>query len=418
MTQRPFDARQALLSDHDAPAGAWRTVSLVTAMREFISRDPDGVIPNAVPHCATLTLCAEELTARGLDANSLVRYGLGAQLVASVLGPYIARLLHPSMTFEGPRTLAEARASEWQDLLDSLMRLDDLDPAAVEPTSAGLRAPLEAIIPSVLLWSQNASLASLISLQAPTLDWIRNQELVETEEAILQPYQWMIDRFSITSLTDWTESSLHLEYRWSKGDGVAPCPLEVMTDRRVAPAELDQEIARRTMAPSGSSVPQLTASLASRMQDQACTLLKDRKFEAAATLFEFAVSENPNDPSAQNNLGFCLMPSAPDQAWIHLNEAARLGYEPTIINLFNRVQCLALLGDKHGALALANQEWEVTTADRRMSAILWAHNEDLDALELAERSNPVNALVALAILLAEQTGSPESLTSWRARLAA
>ena len=418
MTERPFDARQALLSDHDGPAGEWRTVSLVTAMREFISRDPDGVIPNAASHCATLSLCAEELTARGLDANSLVRYGLAPRVVASVLGPYLARLVDPTATFDGPQTLAESRASDWRNLLNDVARGQGLDPDAIESTPAGLVAPLAAILPSVLVWCQNASLADLISLKAPELEWLGRQRLLESDNAVLHQYQWMVDRFSITNLGDWAEDSLHLEYRWSNDRGAAPCAPTIMLDRAVPRADLDREIARRTMSPSDPEIPQISASLASRMQDPACALLRDRKFEAAATLFEFAASENPRDSYAQNNLGFCLMPSDLDRAWAHLNQAAQLNYEPAIINIFNRIQCLALLGDKVGALALADEEWAAAALTPRMPATLWRLDSTSGTLQLTERVDPVDALVTLAIDLAEEVGSPESVIDWRARLAA
>lgn len=53
-TSRPFDARLTLLTDQDQPAGKWRTISLVTALREFLSRDPQGVIPSVEERCALL----------------------------------------------------------------------------------------------------------------------------------------------------------------------------------------------------------------------------------------------------------------------------------------------------------------------------------------------------------------------------
>lgn len=60
----------------------------------------------------------------------------------------------------------------------------------------------------------------------------------------------------------------------------------------------------------------------------AMDLLRDMKFDEAAALFQFAVDESPFDPSALNNLGFCLMPIDPREARIALHRAAELATNP------------------------------------------------------------------------------------------
>ena len=210
----------------------------------------------------------------------------------------------------------------------------------------------------------------MVGLRAPDVGWLHSHELLKLEPEALERYQWMVDRFSVTNPEDWMESSLRLEYRWSNENGAPRAPRRSWPTRRCQRPTWIERSPKRTMSPDGPAIPRINANLASRMQAQTCGLLREGKSEAAATLFEFAVSENPNDAAAHNNLGFCLMPSDPDRAWSHLR-ASELGYEPAIINIVNRVQCLALLGDAAGALALAGKEWGVAAVMPRMPAILW-----------------------------------------------
>lgn len=367
--------------------------------------------------------CWTELTARGLDANSLVRYGLCDELLAGILSPYVlSKIDIQPEEVSGPNTLVESRAAAWRDLLDAHLA-DHGGQFMFDQASGFPRIRREVVAEGarlLLTWVQNASLADLIGMRAPSKEWLTAQSPLVLEADIVEQYRWAAERFSVTRLQEWSLPSLHLEWRWLRGEVFAPCPQEVMLDRTVTAAELDREIAARAVdalespAPTTSRVP-----LTARMQRQAQTLLRDGKHDAAATLFEFAVAENDRDADAHNNLGFCLMPRDPDRAWQHLKESIRLGYEPYVINLYNRVLCLALLGDIPAALELAEDEWDAAAAADHGKAVLWVLDDpSTNALSMAEGIDPVIQLAELSLSLARTSSSAGAVERWSARVAA
>ena len=98
----PFDARRIWMSESGADLTQWSIVSLVTALRAVLLEGPAGdgdgpvsqVCPNNERRLAFLLGVMDELTDRGLDADSLVRYGLLPEVLAPVLGTLvIAHLL-------------------------------------------------------------------------------------------------------------------------------------------------------------------------------------------------------------------------------------------------------------------------------------------------------------------------------------
>ena len=421
MIERPFDARFALLGDRGRPASSWRTVSLVTALREFLIRDPDSVIPNAEQHCELLNLCSSELTARGLDANSLIRYGLFPEVIAGVIGPYIVRKVSAQDDrSEGPPTLSQTRAQEWDSLLDErLPEVDAQETFSRERLATDLTAALGGAVALIGRWVQYAPLADVIALRPPSTEWLDQRPQLEFDATMWAEYRWAVERFSVTSLQDWSLTSLHREYQWVRGETLAPCAEDLMLDRHVDTSALEGEIARRAVAPArDEQMPEVRASLAARMQSRQPDLLRARRFQSEAALFEFAVAENPNDAAARNNLGFCLLPHDADEAWPHLRESARLGYEPFVVNLYNRVLCLALLGDAEDALRLAEEEWGGLRPDSS-HATLWRFKDVLsDELTLVERVDPVRELAQLGAELATRRSDSERAAQWLARTAA
>jgi hypothetical protein len=92
-----FDARKIWMSESGKNFGQWRLVSLVTALRAVLLQGPagdgDGPVARACPdgerRLSFLRTVMDELTDRGLDADSLVRYGLLPEVLAPVLGTLV-----------------------------------------------------------------------------------------------------------------------------------------------------------------------------------------------------------------------------------------------------------------------------------------------------------------------------------------
>lgn len=421
--ERPFDARFSLISDRGDPAPQWRTVSLVLALREFIRRDPAAVISCMQEHHALLVTCVDELTARGIDANSLVRFGMLPELVGGILGPYLFTKVPDADDLDG---MIPGEAVGWHALLDDRCRvagvLDEEGRVRCTIESPDFERTLTALITVVVEyldpWIRCASVADLLSLRAPTAEWLESKAPgAPPEIEIIEAYRWMVERFSVTALEEWSTESLHREYKYVEGAIAPPCPLGLMDDRAVDAGALRGEIARRAVQPApAQEYPQVRASLAARMTAQATALLHAEQFGAACALFEFALAENADDPAARNNLGFCLIPTDPQRAAEHLKEAARLGYRPVAVNTYNQMVAAYLVSGPAAALTIAEDEWERVSESGTASCTLWVLSEEAK-LALAERVDALSAIASLAAHAADLGGHTERAEVWRHRAA-
>lgn len=83
---RPFDARRAMLIDSNQPPHEWRPVSLVVALRAALLQEPTTLpLPVNNHRQRTIRAIMDELTNRGLDGDSLVRFGMGPEIMGAIL---------------------------------------------------------------------------------------------------------------------------------------------------------------------------------------------------------------------------------------------------------------------------------------------------------------------------------------------
>lgn len=92
--------------------------------------------------------------------------------------------------------------------------------------------------------------------------------------------------------------------------------------------------------------------------------------DAAAEIFTALAFMNPGDGEALNNLGFCLVPTAPERALGPLDRAARFPLAEPTVNTANRAFVRHLLGRDSEALALLDQ-----AAPGQASAYVWTEQE-------------------------------------------
>jgi hypothetical protein len=123
------------------------------------------------------------------------------------------------------------------------------------------------------------------------------------------------------------------------------------------------------------------------------------------SLFEFVLSQQPEDSVALNNLGFCLLPDKPGEAIEYLRRARSLGYVPLMINLYNEVLATALAGRYRQALDLAEEHWAAVASGGIVSGVLWRLNAT-GSLELCDVSDVRGALLDLCTTTAEEVGAP------------
>jgi Flp pilus assembly protein TadD len=412
---RPFDARFTLLEDREVPSERWRTVSLVTVLRETLLRDPDGLwfSEQEDRRIDALTVAAHELTSRGIDAPSLLRYGMLPELAVGVVS-----IVFPVWLGERLVEELEPSAAHWtEELLPRLgpAPTDDEDRASA---MGSITEALFVICVTVANWAIGAPVEDLIRLAPPTSE--REQHTAASVDIpdmdLIKQYRWLVERLSITRLEDWSTPSLHLEYRWIRGQEMAPCPVAIMADRDVAAELLATEIARRATSPGPSvefAFPGVEFTLATQMQQRAVELLRNGRHREAIALFEFALSQSPQDSRAENNLGFCLVPEDAAAALGHLNRAVALGYEPAVVSACNRAACLLLMGDPRNCLAIAADYWAQAELVTTVTAALWRVTDG--GVELVEDADSRKHLATLAAQAAKLVGNDEEARLWQTR---
>lgn len=401
MTERPFDARMAWLCEVDATPARWRTVSLVTAVRALLAHDDRS---EGMRRTLMLRSCLEALTSRGIDGDALLRFGFVAELISplafrQVVGPVLDQVERDQLDEELSRRGVDTEA--WGRVLGQVAP-DTKDPIEF----AHALAPL-------FMWVLVAPADRLISLDAPSDNEAQaalRGKLPPSD--LMEQYRWIVDRFSSTHLEDWTEKSLHLEFQYLSGDRAAPCPEHLMDDRSVSPAELNAEIAKRAARPTSDAKP-YEAALARQMEHRAAELLSEGRRREAAALFEFVLTQEPNSRVALNNLGFCLLLDDTASALEHLRRARAQGYTPLVINVYNEVFGLHLLGRHSQALSVAEENWPGVEVGGIVGGVLWRLRPGADA-ELAEVADVRAALVELCLSLSS-SDDVKTLDAWTAR---
>ncbi|HWE88728.1 MAG TPA: hypothetical protein VG317_04615 [Pseudonocardiaceae bacterium] len=419
----PFDARRVMLSEQAMPHSMWRPVSLISTLRAALLRESGASTLEGVRRKAWLRQIVDELTSRGLDGDSVVRYGLGPELVGSITIPLLLECF-PSL---GVGPLSPARPGEpvasfspgggaWKRILAPEIECAHGRPGSNHPPVNEVVGFMVETTRKVVPWLMSASLDDLLGGASPEPESVRAAANENPPAgAVLESYRWIVERFAVTHLRDWSTSSLHLEYGWISEKELAPCADELMKDRVVLRSELTEEIARRVtfghragfaIGPVG-----MDNMLASKMQQQATELLRGGRFRESATLFEFALSQDPEDPVALNNLGFCLIPGDPREALKKLQHAHKLGYVPTVINLYNRSLCHIIVGDYRVALSLIGDAW---SAMEDTYATLWVLTKS--GLEIKEGLSCRSCLAQLAKHAADQLSDTDMVQRWTDRL--
>lgn len=416
-----------MLADQPSPKVDWRLSSLVTTLRASLLQDQEGAMPtNHTLRDEAVREIVNELTRRGLDGDSLLRYGLGPELVWAVLSLLLPRRfpasavvwdLDPTGSIEDKILSGDhcQYADVWEIILGA-KKLTDEDSNEL-PTGDEIVQFVASISMNLIPWILSAPLGDLIALRPPSpgqlveygaITWI-------PEISVMEEYRWAVERFATTHLNDWSTSSLHLEYRWHHGRHPAPCAPDLMSDRPISIAALQAEISQRATSKSTNEIKfgpvGMETALSTKMHSRALELLHQGRHRDAATLYKFALSQNPEDAHAANNLGFCLIPDDPGSALRHLSIAGNLGYSFPEINLYNRSICHFLLGDYHAALSLLAQEWDNVTVGTR--AIVWSPSSP--GIKLCETDDLRRKIAQLARISASKLGNTAEEAKWISR---
>jgi len=421
-----FDPHRTLLSEvSTSPDARWWTISLVTAVRGLLTWTPaeELVWPshatnpgpkleaNPDARLEAFVAATNELTRRGLDADSLVRYGMPNE-IAAVLG---GLLMLRDLGIEEPE-LADQRGVDleaWRAALPPVELNTSGGGVSAERLGEIAMAYARIYVPALFSWIASAPLTSLVMLSPPEASQLGHPHPgFNGDTKIREQYAWLVDRFSTPSIRDWLTTSLQYEFRWQDGTQPPPCPLDCMIEREVDKDELNAELARRSAHSRGDPDPQ--SVLASEVDSHARNLVAQGRHHEAAALFEFAALQRPYDADIRNNLGFCLMPENPRAALKELETAAYMGYDHPAVNVYNRACCHLVLEQPRDAMAISEEHWAATTLPEAHGAILWRWPPDPD-WSLTKVDEPNGALAELMTRLACNMGWQEDQLRWEER---
>lgn len=403
--EKPFDAAESYLCEADRqPSAKWRTVSLVTAILRLIDRSQEAQSTAAERRRTTIKAAATELTARGLDATALIRYGMTQEVVAPIVSALTVKLI-----FGADPAANEVDATGWCSALlvdPPLPSVRDISTNEISDRFNDLVLP---VIPLIRQWVRNASLDDVITLAAPQRGQLAADSVtLDDEPELHKQYRWMVDHFAKTFYRDWGTTSLHNELKWLDGDISSPCPDELMHDRAVTRRDLVEEIARRAVYQT--KPPGVGDSISAEMTRHAINLLHQGRLREAVAVFEFGITQRPYDPGIRNNLGFCLIPLDPNQALDHLEAAANMGYPSSATNTYNQMCCYLALGRSRAALNAASAEW-AKIGPLPQEALLWKPTRNGEwKLYVGDAAW---SIASLGVEIAHQEGWEDQEELWR-----
>lgn len=230
-----------------------------------------------------------------------------------------------------------------------------------------VRAPAaERFVRKAAGWVRTADLRDLLAWKLPSLEaWSGVPEVEELEPDV--EGKWLTDRFLLTYVEEWSTSSLHQEYLWSKGRvSVAVNPAELVL-RTVPPEKLNAAIAQRAVTGEGGEYQR-------SLLPRAVELLEARNFATAAAMFEGALAVSESQ-WVRNCLAFCLVPIEPESAAKMLEDLLAEGFDAALVraNLAATSRLMGSVEDAwaHAAAGLDALGIEVT----RAPAFLWKFGE-------------------------------------------
>lgn len=315
-----FDATEAMLRDLESPVASANTSSLLLRLRRYAATPP-GVRTASEDGFYDIW---RELERRGLDVVTILRVGI-SPTVADVITQ-----MAPDLPASDP----------WRQLWDSQLaqkkRPDDYRKWYATHATEWLARLVETDLQGFLAW--NAPAEALFSSVPPTLP---------EPEAL-----WLWERFTVTHVSDWTTSSLVMEWGFSRGRITTQCGDRVLAARTIDPTEVATVALDRLAESTPQTFPQSRDLSSEQFVHKAVRHLQEGRPEEAADIFTALAFMNPADGEALNNLGFCLIPQGAAQAIGPLDRASRLPLRQPALNTANRAFVRHLLGRDAEALAL------------------------------------------------------------------
>src|SRR5712692_7826108 len=372
---RPFDARQIFLSDHNRPHSDRRTVALIMELTQLLSAPP-SFWDDQNERSYDLQAVQDQLRHRGMDVEALIRYGIGPSIEVSLAGYALIPLIKDdervTELVERLEEIVPEFPPDWQKFFSHAYERDVRDHD--EDAHSKMRYGLGGFLIRVGQWLAHASLDDILAWRAPEVsDTCADDHAADRDGR--ETARWITDRFTKLDLCDWSVSSLHLEWLYLYGRIPAPCSNTAMAERRVSATDVSSALAHETTSKWRSSRDgEGSPSDAGKFVRIAADHLRNGKPELAAAIFEALTNVNQNDAEALNDYGFCLLKVDAQAALEVLERSGGIYRGRNLVNLANRVLALHLLNRTEDAYALAVAEATRVLPSER--ALMWILDED------------------------------------------
>lgn len=356
---------------------------------------------------AIIGIC-EALTSHGIDADSLIRFGMQSVVV----NPLVAWLMLERLVGDAGEQRPVLDFASWHQLLGlTSVTIIEAD-GTLQLTSEGSRMLTEAVA-SLSLWVEEAPLSEIIDATPPSNETFSAlQSRPRQSSDLAEKYIWVYERFAVTDIEQWAVASLHNELRWVLHVIPPPVAQEIMEVATFEENELNRLIARQAISPKTRN--ELWDPLLQPLQDQASTFLQQRRFREAGALFEFYERQNPDHSGAKNNRGFCLIPASPEEALHHLKASERAGYAPRSIAVYNSCCCYWSMDQESKILDVSEYYWQRELELEPTPCTLWRLEEG--TWTLYRESDARLAVARLALDAAEGLGKIPRIEAWKQRL--
>ncbi len=210
--------------------------------------------------------------------------------------------------------------------------------------------------------------------------------------------RWLWERFTVTTVDDWSYPSLVLEWDWIQKGFTDHCDTRAMAERTISEERLARLAMQRAANAQNAERPAVKAFEPARYVPHALRLLRSGDLAGASRVFEGLVELSPGHSTAWNNLGFCQLPDDANAALVSFRRAEALSRFPSMIALANETLALHLLSKDEEALEVASEALEASQPVDSGHAWVWQHpsSDPSKPLSLGDVSDVRQYLVELA----------------------
>lgn len=323
LQEKAYDAREIYLADQDKGAPRnWRLPSVLQGLVEELSNRPSVDIQSRKTRKARIEEFVRIVEEHDINFEGNILPNLRPIIGAIVIGSLYYGIYKTNSDQNDPwMKFLKILTEKFENYIENQM--DDY------------------VIFNLVKWANTASFDDLVN-------WIPPKEPISFEIDLIKPEmdvkgKWIIDRFTITYLDEWSTDSLCKEWLYIQGKEQAPCLLSDMRLREIPIDRISAVMADRLT--KGQSYSRF--SLVSSLVGPSLGFIKEGRRMEAAALFEASIRLESTSADAYNNLGFCILPDNPSRALKYFEKALELdNIHGQQLYIANRILALSILGKR------------------------------------------------------------------------